>query len=69
MANEVPGLSVPEAFVARMRRADSPEAAAAEGTAIAREIVAQIRGRVQGLQIGTVPGRVAAALDVLDGLV
>ena len=36
MANEVPGVRVPDAVLERMRRAGSPEAAAAEGVAIAR---------------------------------
>ena len=47
MANEVPGVRVPEALLERMRRADGPEAAAAEGIAIAREIArgAAARGR------------------------
>jgi hypothetical protein len=38
MANEVPGVTVPEPVVERMRQAPSAEAAAAEGVAIAREV-------------------------------
>ena len=38
MANEVPGVRVPDALMERMRRADGSDAAAAEGIAIAREI-------------------------------
>jgi homocysteine S-methyltransferase len=68
MANEVPGLSVPEPLLARMRKAPSAEAAAAEGIAIAREIAAAIRPRVQGFQIGTASGRIEPALAVLEGL-
>src|SRR5207302_1221983 len=37
MANEVPGVRVPDVLLDRMRRADGPEAAAREGIAIARE--------------------------------
>ncbi len=45
MANEVPGLFVPDALLDRMRRADADGRAADEGLAIAREIAAEIRGR------------------------
>ena len=40
MANEVPGVRVPDALLDRMRRAGGAEAAAGEGIAIAREIAA-----------------------------
>jgi methionine synthase / methylenetetrahydrofolate reductase (NADH) len=68
MANEVPGVRVPDALVDRMRRADRPDAAAAEGVAIAREIAAKLRGAVQGVQVSTQSGDIDAALAVLDGL-
>ena len=48
MANEVPGVRVPDALLDRMRRADGQEAAAAEGIAIAREIARELRQSVQG---------------------
>src|SRR5262245_47276947 len=50
MANEVPGVRVPDALLDRMRRADGQERAAAEGIAIAREIAAELRDAVQGVQ-------------------
>jgi hypothetical protein len=50
-----------------MRRVEG-RAAAAEGVAIAREIAAGLRGRVQGLQVSTQTGDIEAALAVLDGL-
>jgi homocysteine S-methyltransferase len=68
MANEVPGVRVPDALLERMRRADGHDGAAREGVAIAREIAAELRGRVQGLQISTQSGDIEAALAVLDGL-
>jgi methionine synthase / methylenetetrahydrofolate reductase(NADPH) len=68
MANEVPGVHVPEALLERMRRADGQAAAAREGIAIAREIAAALRGRVQGLQVSTQSGDIEAAAAVLDGL-
>lgn len=68
MANEVPGVSVPEAVVDRMRRADGAEAALAEGVAVAREVGAALRDRVAGVFVAAPGGRVGAALDVLDGI-
>jgi len=68
LANEVPGVRVPEAVVARMRAAATPEAALDEGVAIAREIVTAVRDRVQGIQVGLPSGRVETALAVLDAV-
>src|SRR5688500_5330294 len=66
MANEVPGVTVPDAFVDRMRKTASAEAAAAEGVLVAREIVIAIKGMAAGVQISVPSGRLDAALDVLD---
>jgi homocysteine S-methyltransferase len=66
MANEVPGVTVPDALVERMRRASSPDAAAAEGVTVAREIVAAVKGMAAGVQVFSPSGRLNAALDVLD---
>ena len=67
MANEVPGVRVPDAVVERMRRADADGRAAAEGLAIAREIAAEIRPLVQGVQISTAPQAPStAALGVIE---
>ncbi len=68
MANEVPGVRVPDAVMERMRRADGSAAAAAEGIAIARELAAALRGGVQGVQVSTSSGNIEAALAVIDGL-
>ncbi len=68
MANEVPGVRVPDALLERMRRADGTEAAAREGIAIAREIATELRTAVQGVQVSTQSGDVESALAVLDGL-
>src|SRR5690606_35547620 len=53
LANEVPGVSIPEAVLARMRRAheQSKEHATQEGIAIARELLASVRDVVQGVQV------------------
>jgi homocysteine S-methyltransferase len=67
LANEVPGVHVPDAIIDRMRRASehSRERAVAEGIAIAREMLADVRGAVQGAQVSAPFGKVARALDVL----
>ena len=66
LANEVPGVSVPEEVLARMRKASDrgKEAALAEGVAIAREMFQQVKGAVQGVQVSAPFGRVEVALEV-----
>ena len=61
-------MQVPDALLDRMRAADGPEAGVAEGIAIAREIAAEVRGAVQGIQVSTASGNIDAALAVVDGL-
>ncbi len=68
VANEVPGVRVPDALMERMRRADGQDAAVAEGIAIAREIALGLRHAVQGIQVSTQTGNIDVALGVLDGL-
>jgi methionine synthase / methylenetetrahydrofolate reductase(NADPH) len=65
MANEVPGVTVPEPVVERMRQAPSAEAAAAEGVAIAREVLAGVRPLAQGVHLFTRTGQVERAFEVL----
>jgi homocysteine S-methyltransferase len=68
MANEVPGVRVPDQVVERMRQAEAAGRAAAEGIAIAREVAADIRPLVQGIQISTAAGAVATALAVMEAV-
>ena len=68
MANEVPGVRVPEPLLRRMQCAGSPEEAAAEGVAIAREMAVALKDRVQGFQLSNAGGRVGRVLEVLDGV-
>jgi len=68
MANEVPGVRVPEAVLARMRRVDGPEAEAAEGVAIARELGCALKSIVQGVHVAAPSDRIDAAIDVLAGI-
>jgi homocysteine S-methyltransferase len=67
LANEVPGIRVPDAVIERMRRAQEkgPDAAVAEGVQIAREIREAVRDLVQGIQVSTPLGRVDVALQVI----
>ncbi len=66
LANEVPGVSVPNEVIERMRKASnaSKEHAVAEGIAIAREMLERVRGAVQGVQVSAPFGKVELALDV-----
>jgi homocysteine S-methyltransferase len=66
LANEVPGVRVPDSVVERMQRAEAAGRAAEEGLAIAREVAAEIRPLVQGVQISTAAGAVEAALGVIE---
>ena len=69
MANEVPGVLVPEAVLERMRTAEDGAAATAQGIAIARETLLAIQGMVQGVHVSAPGGRIEVALAVLDGVV
>jgi homocysteine S-methyltransferase len=66
LANEVPGVSVPDDVIARMRRANekSKEHAVAEGITIAREMLDRVRPLVQGIQVSAPFGKVELALEV-----
>ena len=66
MANEVPGVTVPEELLRRMRRATGPASAACEGVAIAREIADAVREAVQGFQLGNAAGRLDTVLQVFE---
>ena len=68
LANEVPGVSVPDEIIARMRRANekSKEHAVAEGIAIAREMFEQVKSAVQGAQVSAPFGKVELALQVFE---
>jgi homocysteine S-methyltransferase len=68
MNNEVPGISVPQAIMDRMRKADTGERARAEGVRIAQETLLSIRNLVQGVQIAAPFGRYAMAVEVAEVL-
>ncbi len=58
-------VSMPQEILDRMARAETPEAARAEGVAIAREMLAEVRGSVQGVQVSAPFGKYKAAAQVL----
>jgi homocysteine S-methyltransferase len=69
LANEVPGVTVPEGVLKRMRAASerSKEHGVAEGIAIARELLDRVRVHVQGVQVSAPFGKVELALEVFAG--
>ncbi len=71
MNNEVPGVSVPDDVMERMRVASekSKEHGLREGVAIARETLERVRDQVAGVQVSAPLGRVDLALQVFEGLV
>jgi len=68
LANEVPGVSVPDSILDRMRQASArgKEEALAEGVRISQEMLAAVAERVQGVQVAAPLGRVPVALEVLE---
>jgi homocysteine S-methyltransferase len=67
MVNEL-RVPVPGNFMERMRRVDNAEKAREEGVAIAREMVARVRGMVAGVQLSAPFGRYQMALDVAEAI-
>jgi homocysteine S-methyltransferase len=68
LANEVPGVTVPQSIITRMRRANeqSKEHAVAEGIAIAHEMFDHVKDAVQGVQVSAPFGKVELALRVFE---
>jgi len=65
MKTEVPGVVVPDSIMERMAAAATKEEQRETGLAIARESIAAIRSRVQGIQASAPFGNVDLALRVL----
>ena len=65
MNNELPGVTVPEEIMTRMRDSSSGEAALEEGAAIAAEILGEVHDRVSGVQISAPFNKYELAPDVL----
>ena len=68
LANEVPGITVPNEVLERMRRASAKgkDEALAEGVRISQEMLIAVSDRVQGAQVSAPLGRVPVALEVLQ---
>jgi homocysteine S-methyltransferase len=67
LANEVPGVTVPQAILDRMRAASAKgkDQALEEGIGIAREMSAAVRQRVRGIQVAAPLGRAGVAVRVI----
>ena len=63
--NELPGVTVPEPILRRMKDAPSGELALAEGVTIAAEILREIAPRVRGVQISAPFARYNCAVEVI----
>jgi methionine synthase / methylenetetrahydrofolate reductase(NADPH) len=70
LANEVPGVVVPDEVVERMRRASavSREHGVEEGIAIAQEMLSTALPGIQGVQVSAPFGKVPLALRVFEAL-
>lgn len=70
LANEVPGVIIPDHVLERMRRASEKgkEFGLQEGITIAREMFERVRPYVQGLQVSAPFGRTDYALQVFEGI-
>ena len=66
MNNEVPGASVPDEILERMRRTTTKEEGFAEGVRIAQETYHQVRNGVAGVQLAAPMGRIEGVLTILD---
>ena len=67
MVNEL-RVPVPAAYMERMRRADSADAALAEGIAIAQEIIQRVRPLVAGVSLSAPSGRYQTAIEVAKAI-
>ncbi len=68
LANEVPGVVVPDTILKRMSKVTDKDAAREEGLMIARETLSEVRNLVQGVQVSAPFGNVRYALDVFSVL-
>jgi methionine synthase / methylenetetrahydrofolate reductase(NADPH) len=70
LANEVPGVVVPDEIIARMRRASAvgKEEGVEEGIRIAQQMLSEALPRIQGVQVSAPFGKVPLALRVFEVL-
>jgi homocysteine S-methyltransferase len=67
MANEVPGVFVPERVLERMRKRRTAEEQREEGLALAAKLMEQVQPHVQGVQISAPGNNVEHALRLVRG--
>ncbi|HPZ09969.1 MAG TPA: bifunctional homocysteine S-methyltransferase/methylenetetrahydrofolate reductase [Candidatus Eremiobacteraeota bacterium] len=65
MQNEVPGVTVPEEIMKRMKKADEEGRAMEEGLLIARETLQKLMPVIQGAQVSAPFGKYKLAMDVI----
>jgi methionine synthase / methylenetetrahydrofolate reductase(NADPH) len=63
--NEVPGVEIPDKIMKRMEKTESREAAREEGIKIAKEIIKEVKGYIQGIQVSPPFGNIETALKVI----
>jgi homocysteine S-methyltransferase len=66
LANEVPGVRIPESVLDRMAKAKKHDREQEEGQTIAVEILEKVYSRVQGIQVAAPFGRIKSAIGVLE---
>jgi homocysteine S-methyltransferase len=59
---------MPDQIMARMAKADTPDAARREGILIAQEMLEAVRPLVQGVQVSAPFGRYSAAAEVMQSV-
>jgi homocysteine S-methyltransferase len=67
MNNEVPGASVPQEILDRMRRTTTKEEGFQEGVKIARETYQHVKDEVAGVQLSAPLGRIDGIFMMLEG--
>lgn len=66
MNNEVPGATVPDEILERMRKTNSKEEGFNEGITIAKETYDHIKKDIQGIQLAAPLGRISAIFHILE---
>jgi len=63
--NEVPGVTIPEDIMKRMKKQKSKESARDEGIVIARDLIEYLKNTIAGVQVSPPFGRIDTALEVV----
>ena len=66
MNNEIPGSSIPDPILDRMRNAATPEAAEVEGVRVAQETLTAIQGMVHGVQLSVPSNDYDRVVEILS---